>query len=89
LQAVMKNEVVIGGITVGGQPSREELQSGRFESVINIRHDSEAGNISAAALAGSDVAYAAVPYTSDTVTKDDIDRIRELVEQSGDPVLIH
>jgi protein tyrosine phosphatase (PTP) superfamily phosphohydrolase (DUF442 family) len=86
----MKNEAVIGGITVGGQPSAEELRSGRFTSVINIRHDAEEGNISAAALAGSGVAYASVPYTSDTVTEDDIDRIRDLVDQSGGSgVLIH
>lgn len=86
----MKNEVTIGGITVGGQPSAEELRSGRFTSVVNIRHDSEIGNISAGALAGSDVAYASVPYTSDTVTQADIERIRELVDQhSGGGVLIH
>jgi protein tyrosine phosphatase (PTP) superfamily phosphohydrolase (DUF442 family) len=86
----MKNEAVIGGITVGGQPSAEELRSGRFTSVINIRHDDEIGNISAGALAGSGVAYASVPYTSDTVTEDDIDRIRDLVDQSGGSgVLIH
>jgi protein tyrosine phosphatase (PTP) superfamily phosphohydrolase (DUF442 family) len=84
----MKNETVIGGITIGGQPSEEELTSGRFKTVVNIRLPEEAGNITAAALAGSDVAYTSVPYTSDTVTVEDIDRIREAVGQGGE-VLIH
>ena len=86
----MKNETVIGGLTVGGQPSPEELSSGRFKTVVNIRHDAEEGNITAGALAGSGVAYANVPYTSDTVTKADIDRIAEVVAESGgEGVLIH
>jgi protein tyrosine phosphatase (PTP) superfamily phosphohydrolase (DUF442 family) len=85
----MKNETVIDGITVGGQPSAEELRSGRFASVVNIRLESEAGNDTAALLAGSDVAYSAVPWTVDTVTSDDIARIRAAVEASEGPVLIH
>jgi protein tyrosine phosphatase (PTP) superfamily phosphohydrolase (DUF442 family) len=84
----MKNETVIGGITIGGQPSREELTSGRFKTVVNIRRPEEVGNITAHALAGTGVAYTSVPYTSDTVTVDDIDRIREAVAQGGE-VLVH
>jgi protein tyrosine phosphatase (PTP) superfamily phosphohydrolase (DUF442 family) len=85
----MKNETVIGGITVGGQPSAEELTSGRFQTVVNIRGDAEEGNITSGVLAGSDVAYAHVPWTIDTVTKDDIARIREAVDAARGPVLIH
>jgi protein tyrosine phosphatase (PTP) superfamily phosphohydrolase (DUF442 family) len=84
----MKNETVIGGITIGGQPSKEELTSGRFKTVVNIRLPEEEGNITADALADSDVAYTSVPFTSDTVTVDDIERIREAVGQGGE-VLIH
>ena len=86
----MKNEVVIGGITVGGQPSQAELTSGRFQNVVNIRGDAEAGNITADALAGTGVRYTSVPYTSDTITTADIDRIRDAVAASdGGSVLIH
>jgi protein tyrosine phosphatase (PTP) superfamily phosphohydrolase (DUF442 family) len=85
----MKNEVVIGGITVGGQPSREELTSGRFRNVINIRGAAEEGNITADALAGTDVRYTSVPYTSDTITHADVDRIRDAVASSEGSVLIH
>jgi len=85
----MKNEAVIDGITVGGQPTAEELKSGRFGAVVNIRRDEEPGNESAAMLAGSDVAYTSVPYTAETVTKDDIARVRAAVDEANGPVLIH
>jgi protein tyrosine phosphatase (PTP) superfamily phosphohydrolase (DUF442 family) len=85
----MKNETVIGGITVGGQPSAEELTSGRFATVVNIRQSDEDGNITADALAGTATAYAPVPWTIGTVTNDDIVRIREAVDAAAGPVLIH
>lgn len=85
----MRNEANIGGITVGGQPSAEELTSGRFASVINIRGDAEDGNTTAADLAGSDVAYTSVPWTIDTLTVGDIHKIRDAVKASDGPVLIH
>ncbi len=85
----MKNETVIGGITVGGQPSAEELASGRFATVVNIRRSDEEGNITEAAIEGSAIAYAHVPWTIDTVTNDDIARIREAVDAAEGPVLIH
>ena len=85
----MKNEAMMGGITVGGQPSADELTSGRFAAVVNIRNDAEDGNITGEALAGTDVAYAPVPWTIDSVTSDDIARIRAAVEAAEGPVLIH
>jgi uncharacterized protein (TIGR01244 family) len=85
----MKNEAVIDGITVGGQPSAEELRSGRFGTVINIRGSEEPGNDTAAVLEGTNVEYAHVPWTIDDVTKDDIARIREAVDAADGPVLIH
>ena len=85
----MKNEAVIDGITIGGQPTAGELAAGRFASVINIRGDDEPGNNTAELLAGSDVAYTSVPWTIDTVTKADIERIRTAVDAADGPVLIH
>ncbi len=85
----MKNEAVIGGITVAGQPTEDELRSGRFGTIVNVRGDAEAGNITGEALAGSDVAYTSVPYTIDTVTREDIRRIREAIGDGTEGVLLH
>ena len=85
----MKNETVIGGITVAGQPTAQELTSGRFATIVNIRGSSEAGNITDDALAGTDIAYAHVPWTIDTVRNEDIARIRDAVDAAEGPVLIH
>jgi uncharacterized protein (TIGR01244 family) len=85
----MKNEAVIDGITVGGQPSADEVASGRFGTIINVRGDDEEGNTTAALVAGSNVAYTPVPFTIDTVTKDDITSIRAAVDGGDGPVLIH
>jgi uncharacterized protein (TIGR01244 family) len=83
----MKNEARVDEFTVGGQPSSADLK--RFGTVINVRMDDEPGNDTAAQLTGTDIAYAAVPWTIDTVTKDDIGRIRAAVEAGHGPVLIH
>jgi protein tyrosine phosphatase (PTP) superfamily phosphohydrolase (DUF442 family) len=85
----MKNETVIGGITVGGQPSPDELTSGRFTTVVNIRGSDEEGNITSDVLDGADIVYTAVPWTIGTVTNEDIARIREAVDAAEGPVLIH
>ena len=85
----MKNEAEIHGITVGGQPSADELRSGRFTTVINIRRDAEEGNDTSAVLAGTGVAYTSIPWTIETVTKDDIARIRGAVASATGPVLLH
>lgn len=85
----MKNEATIDGITVGGQPSAEELRSGRFQTVVNVRMHDEPGNDTADVLAGSAIAYASVPYTPSVVTKADIARVREAVDAADGPVLIH
>lgn len=85
----MKNEAVIGGITVGGQPSADELTPGRFGTVINIRGDAEPGNDTRDLLANGQTDYTAVPWTIDTVTNADIDRIRAAVDAADGDVLIH
>ncbi len=85
----MKNAANIGGIIVGGQPSADELTSGRFKTVVNIRGDAEEGNDTADVLARTDVSYTAVPWTIDTVTKEDIHRIRDAVVARKGAVLVH
>lgn len=85
----MKNETMVGQITVGGQPSKDELTSGRFSTVVNLRGDQEEGNDTASVLEGTGVTYASVPWTIDTVTADDIARVRAAVAAADGPVLIH
>jgi uncharacterized protein (TIGR01244 family) len=86
----MKNEATIDGITVGGQPDANDLTPGRFATVVNIRMPGEAGNDTAALLAGrDDVSYVNVPWTVDTVTPEDMTRIRAAVDAADGPVLIH
>jgi uncharacterized protein (TIGR01244 family) len=85
--AGMKNEAQVDAFTVGGQPNSADLK--RFGTVINIRMDHEPSNDTAAQLAGTDVAYTSVPWTIDTVTKDDIVRMRAAVDAGHGPVLIH
>ncbi len=85
----MKNAANIGGVVVGGQPSADELTSGRFQTVVNIRGDAEEGNDTAEVLAGTDVDYTSVPWTIDTVTKEDIHRIRDAVAGGKGSVLVH
>lgn len=85
----MKNEATIGGITVAGQPSAEELTSGRFKTIVNIRLPDEDGNITDAALAGTGIDAVAAGWTIGTVTHADIDRIREAVEAADGDVLVH
>jgi protein tyrosine phosphatase (PTP) superfamily phosphohydrolase (DUF442 family) len=85
----MKNAATIGGIVVGGQPSEDELTSGRFQTIVNIRGGAEEGNDTADVLAGTDVDYTSVPWTIDTVTKEDIHRIRDAVAAGKGSVLVH
>jgi len=85
----MKNEAVIDGLTVGGQPGADDLAGGKFGTIINVRGDAEPGNDTAALVAGTDIAYTSVPWTIDTVTKDDITRIQAAVAAADGSVLIH
>ncbi len=87
----MKNEAIIDGITVGGQPTPEELTSGRFAAVVSVRRSDEPdAQISPETLAGSTIPFTSVPYTGDSVTKDDIARVRAAVDAAdGGPVLVH
>jgi protein tyrosine phosphatase (PTP) superfamily phosphohydrolase (DUF442 family) len=85
----MKGEATIGGIVVGGQPDENDLRSGRFGQVINVRPDDEPGNVTAELLRGSGIPYAHVPYTADTLSAEHIGRIRELIDQGEGTALLH
>jgi protein tyrosine phosphatase (PTP) superfamily phosphohydrolase (DUF442 family) len=85
----MKNEAIIGGIIVGGQPDAADLGSGRFAHVINVRPDDEPGNNSAELLRGSNAAYTSVPYTGDTIGVEHVERIRAAIDAHPGTTLIH
>ena len=85
----MKNEATIDGMTVGGQPSPDELADGRFATVVNLRKDDEPGNDTEAFLAGQHTTYVHVPVTIEAITREDIAKVRAAVDASDGPVLIH
>lgn len=86
---MIRNEATIGGIVVAGQPTPEELRSGRFSHVINVRPDDEPGNITAAALEGSGVGYTHIPYTAATLTAEHVHRIRDVLAAEPGPTILH
>lgn len=86
----MKNEATIDGITVGGQPSAQELTSGRFAAVVSVRGVAEPGaEVTPDTLRGTATPFTSVPWTIETVTREDIARVRAAVEAASGPVLIH
>jgi uncharacterized protein (TIGR01244 family) len=85
----MKNEAVIGGIVVGGQPDAADIASGRYTTVINCRPASEEGNVTADLVAGTNIHYASVPFTGNTLAKEHIDEIRSILDTAPGTTLVH
>jgi uncharacterized protein (TIGR01244 family) len=85
----MKNEAVINGIVVGGQPDAADVRSGRFTCVINCRPDDEEGNVTAELVKGTDIVYASVPFTGDTMSRSHIERIRKVLDSATGTTMMH
>lgn len=85
----MKNEALIGGIVVGGQPDATDIASGRYSTIINCRPDTEDGNVTAALVRGTGITYAGVPFTGDTLAKRHIDEIRAILDNATGTTLVH
>jgi uncharacterized protein (TIGR01244 family) len=90
----MKNEATIGGITVAGQPTDEELRALRSQGyalVINVRMPEEQDEPERPKAEAAGLRYVSIPYTVATVTADDINQIREAIESvpAGSKVLTH
>ena len=83
----MNNAARIGRITVGGQPAADELHN--YSLVVNVRLPDEAGNTTAAAIAGTGTAYYEEPLTADTLAAEHVARIRAKLDAAGGEVLIH
>jgi protein tyrosine phosphatase (PTP) superfamily phosphohydrolase (DUF442 family) len=90
----LKNEAVIGAVTVAGQPSDEELRQLRSEgysTVINVRMPGELDEPEHRKVEAAGLRYVEIPYTIQTVTEEDIRAVREAIESAppGSKVLTH
>ena len=85
----MKNESIIGGIVVGGQPDAADIASGRFSTVINCRPPDEEGNVTGELVRGTGITYANVPFTADTISKEHIRQVRAVLDDAHGTTLVH
>jgi uncharacterized protein (TIGR01244 family) len=85
----VKNEAIIGGIVVGGQPDAADIASGRYANIINCRPDGEDGNVTAALVRGTEINYAGIPFTGDTLSKAHIDEMRSVLDKTTGTTLVH
>jgi len=90
----MKNEATIGGVTVAGQPTDEELQglaAQGYSTVINIRMPEELDEPEQPKVEKAGLRYVSVPFTAQTLTADHVKRIKEAIESAppGTKVLTH
>lgn len=85
----MKNEAVIGGVVVGGQPDTSDVASGRYTTIINCRPSNEEGNVTEALVRGTDIRYASVPFTGNTIAKEHVDQIRTILDTATGTTLVH
>jgi uncharacterized protein (TIGR01244 family) len=88
----MKNEAIIDGITVAGQPTDEEITALRergFTTLINVRVADELDQPEAPKAAAAGLQYAEIGFTGGTLRTDHIKQIRQLIDDSTGPVAIH
>ncbi|MDE2571581.1 MAG: hypothetical protein KGM44_03545 [bacterium] len=89
----MKNEGRIGRFVVAGQPTDEEIRAlgeRGFGMVVNVRLDTELEEPEEPKVRAAGLAYASVPYTHQTLTREHVQRVREAAEAAvGSEVLLH
>ena len=90
----MKGEANIGQLVVAGQPTDEEiaaLPSQGYSTVINIRMPGEQDEPEHHKVEAAGLRYVSVPYTIQTITREDVGKIREAIESTppGSKVLTH
>jgi uncharacterized protein (TIGR01244 family) len=90
----MKGEARIGPHIVAGQPTDDELRSLKsqgFSTVINVRMPGEQDEPEGPKVEAAGMRYISIPYTIQTITLDDVRRIREAIESApqGSKVLTH
>jgi uncharacterized protein (TIGR01244 family) len=88
----MKNEAIIGEITVAGQPTDDEIKDlaeRGFKTLINVRSPDEMDEPEAPKAAAVGLTYHEVGFVGGTLRIDHIQRIRQAVDASTGPVVIH
>jgi uncharacterized protein (TIGR01244 family) len=88
----MKNEAVIDGITVAGQPTDDELGKLRergFSTLVNVRAQGELDEPEEGKAAAAGLRYTEAGFTASTLTSDHVKRVRDAIESSSGPVAIH
>lgn len=79
----MKNQAAIGGITVAGQPTDEELRALKaqgYSTVINVRMPDEQDEPEHHKVEAAGLRYVSIPYTIHTLTPEDIAAVRAAIE---------
>ena len=88
----MKNEAMIDGVVVAGQPSDEEigkLAERGITTLINVRLRQELLEPEGPKAEAAGLEYVEVPFNGDTITFADVHRVREAVERAPDSSAIH
>jgi protein tyrosine phosphatase (PTP) superfamily phosphohydrolase (DUF442 family) len=86
-------EKTIGGFTVGGQPTDDDLAALKargITTVVNVRMPGETDVDERAKVEALGMTYVSVPFTFDSLAGEHIERIRaELGDTAPESVLIH
>ncbi|HEY1727507.1 MAG TPA: sulfur transferase domain-containing protein [Candidatus Baltobacteraceae bacterium] len=90
----MINEATIAGITVAGQPKDAELAelpAQGYGTVINVRMPEEQEEPEGPKVEALGMRYVSVPYTGQTMSREDVHKIREAIESAppGSKTLTH
>jgi len=86
----MKNEAIVGGQTVCGQPTSDEyekLAAAGYTDVINFRMPEEYESGLPVMPAG--IAYHSIPFTGATLSRDHVGQTRAVLKSSKGKVLVH
>jgi len=87
----MKNEAMLAGVTVAGQPTDEELrdlQTRGFTTLINLRPAAELDEPEAPKVPAG-VTYVEIPFNSETIASEHVAQTRAALEAAAGPVLVH
>ena len=85
-------EAIIDGITVAGQPTDDEIKQlaeRGFKTLINVRLPDEMDEPEAPKAAAAGLTYLEVGFVGGTVRPDHVKRVRQAVDASTGPVVIH
>ncbi len=88
----MKNEAIIDGMTVAGQPTDEEIRNLKargFETLVNVRPGNELDEPEAPKALAAGLRYAEVGFTGNTLNTEHVRLIKQALVGATGPVVIH